>query len=532
MALLCLGCANTATGQLIADVIDTPVRVSPPVIEVAGKMRHVRVQSAVALPAFTGVAFQGVATGDTLAGWLRFETDDSWSDWAPLYIVRSYTDAAFLAAFRKDSVRTARRFELLLEVNEGDSARVIHAGTFLDSSSPSPLEGVQEQEQDGFVIIAPELHDREEWGAEPYRGTPVPLNQPHYEKKTLHHTAGFSAVTLAEGLEQVRRIQDFHQNGRGWSDIGYHFLMDQEGRLYQGRPFLNESIPFDEGPPLVRGAHVGGNNTGNVGVSLMGCYHPPEGSGCRDAMTEAAKDSLVVTFAYLSERYSIDPEALRGHRDFSNTACPGDNNYPLLSTFVEQVEDLLITGNAPLGTAALSAAADSIGVVVLEWRFLADAGIASHSIVRADADGEALLLERPGASDGEWTDAFIQSPGPVTYLLKAHGSGRRVQTLSRATVQVGAQQTYLLAQSFPNPASAQATIRYYLQQPGVVTLHIFDAAGRRVARFVEAYRDKDAWHAVTLDTSRLANGAYFYQLHVVGFTDAVFQASHPLVVLH
>ncbi len=531
-ALLAFGIVDSAVGQLIADMIDVPVAVSSPVAEIVGQARQVSMESAVALPPFTGVVVQGTATGDTLRGLIRFESGGTWSEWAPLYIVRSFTDEAFLAAYRGNETRVASRFELRFEVEKSESVRILQAGTFLDEENQPPPEAARENQQADFVIWAPALHDRAEWGAEPYRGTPVPLNQPDYYRMTLHHTAGFAAVTLTEGLEQVKRIQDFHQNGRGWSDIGYHFLMDQEGRLYQGRPFLNPSVPFDDGPPLVRGAHAGGSNTGNIGVSLMGCYHPPEGSDCRHVMTGAAMDSLVVTYAYLSERYSVDPDALRGHRDFGNTACPGDNNYALLPTFRTLIADLLITGNAALGTAALSAVADTIGVVSLRWRFLTDAGIESYSITREDSDGAAVIVERQGTSDGEWVDSGISTPGAATYRLTVRGSRNRHQILSTATVQVEAQQSYFLSHSFPNPASEQATIRYYLQQPGIVTLHVFDVAGRRVARLTEAYRPKDSWHAVTLDTSGLSGGTYFYQLHVEGFASTIYQAAFPLVVAH
>ena len=524
--------AYPSAGQLVADMIDAPVELGAPVTEIVGKQHVYTAVSAEPLPIYTGIALQGIATGDSLNGWIRFSTDDAWGEWLPLYIVRSYTDAAFLAAYRGNRVMQADAFELRFEVDASGSTSVVVVGTFLDEVSIQRDDGYDPLPQaTNFVITPPNLRDRAEWGAEPFRGTPVRLNQPNYHTMTLHHTAGFGAVTLTEGLEQVKRIQDFHQNGRGWSDIGYHYLMDQEGRLYQGRPWYNTSVRFEDGPPLVRGAHVGGNNTGNIGVSLMGCYHPPEGSNCRHVMTEPAKDSLVVTFAYLSERYQVDPGAMRGHRDFSSTSCPGDNNYGQLSTFRSRVADLLITGNAPLGTAALSATADSIGVVALQWRFLANAGIVSYVIEREVAGAITPLLERTGVSDGEWIDTAVLEPGLVTYLLTARGVGRE-QTLSRAAVQVGDRKETFLAQSFPNPADQQATIRYFLQDPGIVSLVVYDTAGRAVTRLSEQYRDEGAWHSVTFDTGRLAAGTYYYQLSVEGFTDTVFQSMRPFVVVH
>ena len=74
-------------------------------------------------------------------------------------------------------------------------------------------------------------------------------NMPYYDKMTLHHSAGFSAETLEEGIAQMQAIQLFHQDIRGWSDIGYHFVIDKAGNIYQGRP------------ETVIGAHTGGSNT-------------------------------------------------------------------------------------------------------------------------------------------------------------------------------------------------------------------------------------------------------------------------------
>jgi len=529
-ALLLLVFTATASGQLVADVIDTAVNVSSPETISIGKIHQVGVQSTGALGPFTGVALQGITESDTLGGWIRFEHQGTLSAWSPLYIVRSYTDGAFLAAFRSNTVRTADRFHLRFDVEQSETVEIVLAGTFLDAPQEQFPEEPAPLPLGNYVIIAPELHDRAEWGAASFRGIPIPLNRPDYEEMTLHHTAGFSAVTLAEGLEQVRRIQDFHQNGRGWSDIGYQFLMDQEGRLYQGRPFYNPSVPFEDGPPLSQGAHVGGNNRGNIGLSLMGCYHPPEGPNCRDVMTGAARDSLVATYAFLSERYDVDPDLLAGHRDFNATSCPGDNNYGLLPAFRTEIAELLVTGNASLGTAAISAEVDSIGVVFLRWRFLTDAGIESFSILRDDESGTTSVFEREGASDGEWVDATIQNPGPAIYLLVARGRRGRVQTLSTTEVFVRPQQSFILAQSFPNPASNQVTIRYHLQQPGVVSLQIFDLTGRRVVNVTETYRKEGVWHAATVATDDLSGGMYYYHIQVEGFTDTIFRAAYPLVI--
>lgn len=185
--------------------------------------------------------------------------------------------------------------------------------------------------------LAPVVIPRTAWGARPYKGTPVA--QPRYDFLVLHHAAGYHALTEAEGLARMQDIQRLHQDDRGWSDIAYHFLVDAAGRVYQGRPYV-QNVPLDQRPDLVIGAHVAGQNTGKVGVCVMGCYHPPA-NGCDDAVTPDALDALVRLMAFLCHRYGIAPDHLRGHRDFLGTDCPGDTLYALLPTIRSQVQALL-----------------------------------------------------------------------------------------------------------------------------------------------------------------------------------------------
>ncbi len=184
---------------------------------------------------------------------------------------------------------------------------------------------------------APAVVTREAWGARPYDGTPV--KQPRYEHLVLHHAAGFQATSQQEGIERMRQIQAFHQDTRGWSDVAYHFIVDQGGHVYQGRPYA-QSRPLAERPDLVIGAHVAGQNTGKIGVCVLGCYNP-ETSNCNDAVSAATLDALVRLFAFLSHHYGIPPANIRGHRDFLATECPGSTLYPRLTEIRQRVEALL-----------------------------------------------------------------------------------------------------------------------------------------------------------------------------------------------
>jgi len=122
----------------------------------------------------------------------------------------------------------------------------------------------------------------------------------------VHHSA-FSHASPAE-------IQGMHMDRRGYADVAYHFLIDSDGIIYEGRQ-IN-----------IRGAHVQGFNMGSVGIVLIGNFNEIE-------PTLAQADSLKRLVDYL--RYTYKIRYLSGHKDYPDqspdgTECPGDNLYPLL----------------------------------------------------------------------------------------------------------------------------------------------------------------------------------------------------------
>jgi hypothetical protein len=158
----------------------------------------------------------------------------------------------------------------------------------------------------------PPVHGRAEWRARPpsHPLSPDPLPW----RVTLHHTDGRYTASLAESLEETRVIQDFHQNGRKWSDIAYHYVVDPLGNIIEARPL--ETL----------GAHTLNNNEGNVGIVILGKYHAPRND--QPAAPQLAAVAAVGRF--LVKRFGIDAASLKGHRDYKQTDCPGDMAYPRL----------------------------------------------------------------------------------------------------------------------------------------------------------------------------------------------------------
>lgn len=160
--------------------------------------------------------------------------------------------------------------------------------------------------------VPPLVHSRAEWKAQPPTNpfSPDPLPW----RVTLHHSDGRYTTSLAQSMEEARFIQDFHQHGRGWSDVGYHYMVDPLGNILEGRPLGT------------LGAHTLSNNEGNVGIVLMGTYHAPK----NDKPTAAQLAAVASIGRFLVKRFGIDPASLKGHRDYKQTDCPGDLAYPKL----------------------------------------------------------------------------------------------------------------------------------------------------------------------------------------------------------
>ena len=234
---------------------------------------------------------------------------------------------------RDEICKTSVMFEYKV-ISQIGFPEIITAGIFLPDLEEYPIGDVTRKQADND-LPKPVIISRTEWGARPPTNDYSP--HPYYIKLTLHHAAGFSADNIDEGKEQLRAIQDLHQVVRGWSDIGYHFVVDKAGNIYQGRP------------ETVIGAHVLDNNTGNIGVCVLGCYHPPE-LYCGDWLTDATTNSLVALYAWISGEYNYDPNVLKGHRDYpyNDTSCPGNNVYEKLSWFRDEIERYMELGGPPL----------------------------------------------------------------------------------------------------------------------------------------------------------------------------------------
>lgn len=150
-----------------------------------------------------------------------------------------------------------------------------------------------------------------------------PLSYPESIRKiVIHHTA--TTKNLEDPKKAIRDIYVWHTLSKGWGDIGYNYIIDQQGNIYEGRA----------GGEMVVGAHAGQGNFGSIGIAVLGNYQesdPPE--AVITALTSLIKEK--------AQQYNIDTEGaslfrgekfpnIMGHRDIMSTSCPGERLYDLL----------------------------------------------------------------------------------------------------------------------------------------------------------------------------------------------------------
>ena len=194
----------------------------------------------------------------------------------------------------------------------------------------------------GAAHAAVPCRSRADWGADESLMTWAPEYH-GVQVLTVHHTD--TANGAPDAAATVRAIQRYHSVDRGWGDIGYQYLVDATGVVYEGRwsgPSRScltgggdgSDFGHDDGGRGVTAAHVSGMNSGNLGVAVLGTYTDV-------APPAAQRSALVQHLAALAARHGIDPERLdyryvnpvngaaktiatvSGHRDWLATACPG-----------------------------------------------------------------------------------------------------------------------------------------------------------------------------------------------------------------
>jgi hypothetical protein len=335
----------------------------------------------------------------------------------------------------------------------------------------------------GSPLIVPRLG----WSANERIRRHPPRYAPALRLAIVHHTAGSNSYSRAQSPAIVRAIEIYHVLGNGWDDIGYNFLVDKYGRIYEGR--------YGGIDRNVVGAHAQGFNTGSVGVALMGTY-------TSRAPTKAALRSLEKLLAWRLDLAHVDPRAtltylsggnprfgagvpvflrtISGHRDTGFTDCPGNVLYRQIPNIAIAVSKIglpklyapLVTGRVP-GLVRFRAKLSS----ALPW-----------TVTVTDSQGVLLGTGAGTTAKVDWTwDATTYDKGKYFWTISAPGVRAATGTLGGTAPPLRV--TDAMAQPpviSPNGDGVDdtATISYTLSAPATVTATLLDATGVTVSTLV------------------------------------------------
>jgi N-acetylmuramoyl-L-alanine amidase len=362
------------------------------------------------------------------------------------------------------------------------------------------------------ATVAPPVVPRLSWGADESIRRGPPSYATGVRFAVVHHTAGRNDYTRGEAAAIVKGIQLFHVQGNGWNDIGYNFLVDRFGTVYEGR--------FGGVDRDVVGAHAQGFNTGSVGIALLGTYGDTKPSA-------AALDAIARLVSWRLDLAHVDPtsfltfisggsnryasgvpvllSAVTGHRDTGFTECPGDALEARLPAIAGTALEL---GGIKIFEPKAEAADSSVRVRARlsspdSWA-VAITGSGGVEVARGTGTGADVDWTWDSAGTPAGTYAWTVTAGsarPAAGTLRA-GGGALPLAIDSAVVEHEA--------ISPNgDGQADTTVlTYRISAPANVTVEITDEIGGVVATLVDRVWTRTGVHTVTVDGAALGDGHY------------------------
>jgi hypothetical protein len=345
----------------------------------------------------------------------------------------------------------------------------------------------------------------------------------------VHHTAGSNSYSASQSASIVRAIMLYHVQANGWNDIGYNFLVDKYGQVFEGR-YGGMTRP-------VIGAHAMGFNAGSVGVALLGNYTSA-------AVTPAAKAALISLLAWRLDLSHVDPlsrvvrisagnpryppgtavtlNAIGAHRDTYPTSCPGTSLYRQLPSIRLGVSQ---TGLPKIYDPTFT------GVLGGQVRFTARlSAVSDWTVTVRDQAGTVVASSAGNGARVDWTwdaSGAIQSQ-QYTWSIAAPSARSATGTIGAPLPAPSLQQVKVApAVVLPNAGSGndRASVTYRLNVQAIVTVSVLDAAGGTVAELFHGLRQGGrqtfVWKNVAIPDGR-------YRLSISA-RNAVGQEAHALV---
>jgi hypothetical protein len=289
-------------------------------------------------------------------------------------------------------------------------------------------------------VSPPAIISRAQWGADAV----PPRSAPGYgvvEAAFVHHTVGTNDYAPSDSAGIVLGIARYHRDTNGWNDIGYNFLVDKYGQVFEGRAGGVESA--------VIGAQAQGYNAQSTGIACLGTFSTV-------AQSEAGLEALARLIGWKlslhgvpvagqvtltsaggpSNRYAsgtpVTVERICGHRDGDNTSCPGDVLYGQLADLRARAARFA----GPVSGIVVRAASRQHGTTpvnldgVLHFADGSSPAGATLSIEYTAAGSAWTRVATTACGpDGTWaTSAVLSSSGKVRAVFAGDGSRPRVES--------------------------------------------------------------------------------------------------------
>jgi hypothetical protein len=361
------------------------------------------------------------------------------------------------------------------------------------------------------MTSTPQIVSRFGWAANEAIVRAKPQIAPQLRFAIIHHTVNSNTYSRAEAPALVRGIQAYHVKGNGWNDIGYNFLIDRFGTVYEGRGGGAEKN--------VVGAHSAGFNTGSVGIALLGTYTTA-------TATPAQKEALVQLLAWRLDVAHVDPlsfvafrslgnsrfprgapvnlRAISGHRDTYFSECPGAALYAQLPSIAAAVAQ---TG-LPKIYEPQTNGDPSEGV-----RFTAGLSSASAwTVTIADANGTVVAKGKGSGTKVDWP-WVAAGPGPYRWTIEAGSARPATGVFGSGPMQpppalAGLSAAPSVLTPDPSGFGASTHIVFTLGAAATVTAQVTDTAGKVVQALAQAQPMQAGQQALDWSAASIPDGRY------------------------
>ncbi|GAA3478326.1 hypothetical protein GCM10018966_028560 [Streptomyces yanii] len=311
----------------------------------------------------------------------------------------------------------------------------------------------------------PPITSRADWGADESISPEAPEYNDTVKAVFVHHTAGTNDYSCADSAAIVRSVYAYHVQSNGWKDIGYNFLVDKCGKIFEGRKGGLDRP--------VLGAHTYGFNRESTGISVLGTYtdtaapsavttsvariaawklgqYKGDPAGSTMLTAGATGSNLAGTKFTAGTQYSF--KQISGHRDGFATECPGTKLYGQLPTIrslaagpVTGLAIKSVTGATLSGTSYYTKSAITVG-----W---------SASTPNAFISKYELLVDGKSVATAAGTATSAKATlGVGTHSVQVRATHQSGKTTLSAAATVVADQTAPSFTTKPNLALRTGTV--------------------------------------------------------------------------